>query len=315
MTWLAVVVILGTSEGDRAASQAEGVARAKASSTFREATTLFKARRYAAAVVKFEEAYASRPSPVLFFNIGRCYEKLGETGKALRAYRQYLHDAPSASDARAVKTTIAKLERRLRKSGVQQLLVFADPTNAIIEVDGKVLGTSPASAELLHGTHELVAKAEGFEAQTQSFTLTGEGSLELSVTLVKASPPPPPPVVVEAPTDVPLEQTAALTPKAKSPEGEGPLDVTATSVAPKRPRSRVGTIVAASVAVAGLGAGVGLGLGAQDLAASVRVAPVGQAPAVEARANALAMGANISYGVAGAALVTAVVLFVLEGSR
>ena len=315
MTWLLVVVILGASEGDRAASQAEDAARAKASTTFREATRLFKARRYAAAVLKFEEAYAFRSSPVLFYNIGRCYEKLGESGKALRAYRQYLHEAPRAPDARAVEATIAKLERRLRESGVQQLLVYANPPNAIIEVDGKVLGTSPASAELLPGTHELLVKADDLEAQTQSFTLKGEGegSLELSVTLVKATRPPPPPLI-DAPTDAPREHAAALTPQAKSPEGESP-EVVGTSVAPKRPRSRVGTIVAASVAVAGLGAGVGLGLGAKDLAASVRVAPIGQAPAVEARANALAMGANISYGVAGAALVTAVVLFFLEGSR
>ncbi len=199
------------------------VATTKAKDAFLTGQRFYKEARYADAIAKFEEAYALKPSPVLFYNIGRCHEQLGDVPKALRSYRDYLRMAPDAKDKDTVNDAIANLERRLKEKGLQQLLVFADPPSATIEVDGKVLGNSPASVELSAGNHRLVVKAEGFEPADRSFVMQTARATEMTINLrpvVKATepvkvettatttvattktdpgPPPPPPVVTAEP--------------------------------------------------------------------------------------------------------------------
>lgn len=228
---LCALVSLGAAPKDKAApapAVADDATRAK--EIFKVAQKLYKEARYADAIAKFEEAYALKPSPVLFYNIGRCHEQLGDVPKALRSYRDYLRMAPDAKDKDTVNDAIANLERRLKEKGLQQLLVFADPPGATIEVDGKVLGNSPASVELSAGNHRLVVKAEGFETADRSFVMQTARATEMTINLrpvakagepVKVEPtptptvtttktdpgPPPPPPVVTAepePTKPPL---------------------------------------------------------------------------------------------------------------
>ena len=124
-----------------------------------------------------------RPHPVIYFNIGKCWEQLGETAKALRAYRDYLRLAPDAKDKETVSDAIANLERRLREKGLQQLMVFADPPNARISVDGKELGTSPVSIELIAGNHQLSVAAEGYEKVDRSFVMQTTRATEMTISL------------------------------------------------------------------------------------------------------------------------------------
>jgi tetratricopeptide (TPR) repeat protein len=285
----------------------------KARELFLAAQKLYKEARYADAIAKFEEAYAVKPSPVLFFNIGKCHEQLGDVPKAMRAYRDYLRMAPDAKDKDTVSDAIANLERRLKEKGLQQLLVFADPPNAIIEVDGKVLGNSPASIELTAGNHKLVVKAEGFETTERAFVMQVQRATEMTINLrpagAKPDAPPPPPPLVDAPKkDEP--KSATLTPK---DDVAGTSGGAVTGKAEPAKKGRLWTWVAGGVAVASAGAGVGLGVVAQNTAAQVPSAPIGMAPQQAQSAQSLALGANIAYGVAGAAAITAVVLFFVEG--
>ena len=86
-------------------------------------------------------------------------------------------------------------------------------------------------------------------------------------------------------------------------------------VSPEQPKKgRLWTYVAGGVAVASVGAAVGLGVGANGNAAELRRTEHTQ---VEAQnlynsANGMALGANVAYGVAGVAAVTAVILFFVE---
>lgn len=82
---------------------------AKAKALAQAAQRLYKLARYAEAIVKFEEAYAIRPHPQITFNIGRCYEQLGEIAKAMRSYRDYLRLSPSAPDRETVADAITNL--------------------------------------------------------------------------------------------------------------------------------------------------------------------------------------------------------------
>jgi hypothetical protein len=282
----------------------------KAKELFQWGQKLYKSARYAEAIAKFEEAYSVRPHPVIYFNIGKCYEQLGETAKALRSYRDYLRLAPDAKDKETVSDAIANLERRLREKGMQQLMVFADPPNAHISVDGKELGTSPASVELIAGNHTLTVTAEGFEKVERSFVMQTTRATEMTISLRPAGAPvKEPPVASDAPKVEPKKTDVVTPPPMPPPVVVAPVEAK---------KGRLWTYVAGGVAVAGLGTGIGLGLGANGAAAKFVSPPNGTPhdPAtVQAEYNSvrgMAVGADVAYGVAGAALATAVVLFFLE---
>lgn len=287
----------------------------KAKEAFQTAQRLYKEARYADAIVKFEEAYALKPSPVLFYNIGKCHEQLGDVPKALRSYRDYLRLSPDAKDKDTVSDAIANLERRLKEKGLQQLMVFADPPTAVIEVDGKVLGNSPASIELTAGNHKLSVKADGYETTERAFVMQTSRATEMTINLrpagTKLDPPPPPPLV-----DVPKKDE----PKKDEPPKLTPKDMVvasgtgASKTAEPAKKGRLWTWVAGGVAVASVGAGAGMGVVAQNTAKGIGPnTPIGMADDQARSAQGLATGANIAYGVAGAAAITAVVLFFVEG--
>lgn len=303
------LVVAAPAKSKPPAPPAADAATTQAKEAFLTGQRFYKEARYADAIAKFEEAYALKPSPVLFYNIGRCHEQLGDVPKALRSYRDYLRMAPDAKDKDTVNDAIANLERRLKEKGLQQLLVFADPPNATIEVDGKVLGNSPASVELSAGNHRLVVKADGFEPADRSFVMQTARATEMTINLrpvAKGTEP-----AVDAPKkDEP--KVATLTPS-RDVTSTGPTDVKQTAE-PVRKKGRLWTWVAGGAAVASAGAGVGLGVASQSAADKTNMPPMGLTPRQQAdAAQGLATGANVAYGVAGAAAVTAVVLFFLEG--
>ncbi|MBL8935161.1 MAG: PEGA domain-containing protein, partial [Archangium sp.] len=225
-------------------SAAETAELAKAKELAQAAQRLYKLARYAEAIAKFEEAYAIRPHPQITFNIGRCYEQLGEIAKAMRSYRDYLRLSPNAADRETVADAITNLERRLREKGLQQLMVFSEPSNARITVDGKDLGNSPVSVELIAGNHTLSVSAEGYEKAERSFVMQLARGTEMTIALRP----------IGKPSDAPV---AAKTEPAKPELTPTPPAVTSPVVEKKS--GRVWTWVAGGIAVAGAGAGVGLG--------------------------------------------------------
>jgi hypothetical protein len=286
------------------AAEEGGADVAKAKELFQWGQKLYKQARYAEAIAKFEEAYAVRPHPVIYFNIGKCYEQLGETAKALRNYRDYLRLAPDAKDKETVSDAIANLERRLREKGMQQLMVFADPATARISVDGKELGGSPASVELVAGNHTLTVTADGYEKVERSFVMQTTRATEMTITLRPVTKDTPP-----IATDVPKkDETKSVT---DVPPPPPPL---VTNEPPKK--GRVFTWVAGGVAVAALGAGIGMGIAAESNAAQIRNAPnplpAGEADRLQKNAQGLGTGANVAYIGAGVAAAAAVVLFFVE---
>lgn len=278
----------------------------KAKDLFQWAQKLYKQARYAEAISRFEEAYSVRPHPVIYFNIGKCYEQLGETAKALRAYRDYLRLLPDAKDRETVNDAIANLERRLREKGQQQLMVFADPPSARISVDGKELGSSPASVELVAGNHTLLVQADGYERVERSFVMQVTRATEMTITL---RPQPKDAPLADAPKVDP--QKAVVTDVGPPPP---PPPVVVVPVEPGR-KPRVWTWVAGGVAVASAGGGVGLWAASNSTADQLRDGTVRSREdnqKIADAANGLSTGSAVAYGVAGAAAVTAVVLFFLE---
>jgi tetratricopeptide (TPR) repeat protein len=290
------------------AADAANVAKAK--TLFQAGQKLYKAGKFADAIARFEEAYAARPHPVIFFNIGKCWEQLSENAKALRAYRDYLRLAPDAKDKDTVMDAMANLERRLREKGLQQLLVYAEPASARILVDGKDIGTSPASVELVAGSHKLEASAPGFETYERTFNFSITRASEMTVTLE-------PPKEATVASDAPKAEPTSTAPKSALDPGPPPPAPPMVSTEPAK-KGRLWTYVVGGVAVASAGAGLGLGLAANGEAekfTSVQHDPMTVNQEYQAARDAstgLATGANVAYGVAGAAAITAVILFILE---
>lgn len=270
-------------------------ATARAKAEFTAGQQLYKAGRFAEAVARFEAAYAAKPHPSILFNVAKCWEQLDEVAKALRAFKDYLHADPEAKDKKSVDDSIANLERKLRAKGLQQILIFAEPKDAIIAVNGKLLGTSPASTELPAGEHKLSVRAAGYTTVERTFTMQIVKGQELTVVLEKAAV-----ASSDAPTNGP-----SLTPSATA-ETE--------ATAPSKKRGPVAAWVVSGVALASLGAGIALGVTSANTSATLHERPHPQAEATQLvnDATGTAIGANVAYGVAGAAAITAVILFIVE---
>jgi hypothetical protein len=299
---LAVTLALLSVAPAVAAEPAGDDATARAKEAFTEGQKLYKAGKYADAVARFEAAYAAKPHPSILFNIAKCWEQLDEVAKALRSFKDYLRADPDAKDKQSVVDSIANLERKLRAKGLQQIVIFAEPKDATITVNGKMLGTSPASTELPAGTHNLKVSANGYTPVERTFTMNLAKGNELTVVLDKAGAA----TASSEPAHSDAPVNTSLTPAATA-------QTSVTEPAPKR--GRVFTWVAGGVAIAGLGTGIALGIVSANTSATLRGEVHSQADATQLvnTATSTAIGADIAYGVAGAAAITAVILFIVEG--
>lgn len=80
---------------------------------FQSGKQLFDAGDYRGAIREFEAANRLAPAPLLLFNIGLAYERLGEAAPALQHFKAYLEQQPNASNRSLVEIKIARLEGEL----------------------------------------------------------------------------------------------------------------------------------------------------------------------------------------------------------
>jgi tetratricopeptide (TPR) repeat protein len=83
--------------------------------------TLFAGGQYPQALDIYVRLYAETSHPTYMRNIGRCYQRMGEPDKAIQAFREYLHKAPSLDTKQRgeVEGFIAEMEalKRQRQEG------------------------------------------------------------------------------------------------------------------------------------------------------------------------------------------------------
>jgi tetratricopeptide (TPR) repeat protein len=77
------------------------------------AKAAFDAGDFMTAAKLLEEAYASKPWPVLLYNLGRAYQQAGSKARAVEAYQRYLEREPSSPDAGAVRESIRQLQEQI----------------------------------------------------------------------------------------------------------------------------------------------------------------------------------------------------------
>jgi hypothetical protein len=109
------VAMLGVSKvsmsGTKGKSQKRATAerQEEAKKYFVEGSRHFSRGEYRLAIDDFRSAFDIVRAPDILFNIGRCYEELGDTDNAIYHYEMYLRFYPTADDAENVRRRIATL--------------------------------------------------------------------------------------------------------------------------------------------------------------------------------------------------------------
>src|SRR5262249_40866597 len=91
---------------------------AMARQKFQSGAALFAQEQYREAVVEFELGRSAKPMAVFDYNIGRCYERLGNFPEATAAYERYVSTSRPPSDAADVRATLERLHEKVDHSVV-----------------------------------------------------------------------------------------------------------------------------------------------------------------------------------------------------
>ena len=279
MSFPALLVALLLALGGTGAGAAKpGAARAAARKHFERGTTLYQEGRYAEAAAAFEAAYQTLANGVVLYNLGQCYEKLGQLQRAIGYYREYLRMVPNAEDRPLVESLIARLEKRHAEESRPQVTVSSEPAGARLRVDGEARGVTPWSNRLEVGPHQLEVTHEGYQPLRRDVELRPGEPLELQLML----------------TPLPGGGVAG----------------------PGQPRRRMWTWVAAGAAGVATAGAVTLGLLARSDSRELLARPHERAEAQRLHDSALgrARASNILTGTAGVALLAGTALFFFEGS-
>jgi len=267
-TILALLMTLAQAAPPRPVTQAS--AKAHAQILLREGTTLFDRGDAAAALRKFEQAYAIFPSPKIWFDVGVAERALDRPVEALQAFQRFLAEAVQApvESRREAQEAVATL-----MSGLGRLTVECAVPGVDVSLDGKPAGVTPLAGPIwaTPGTHQLAARREGMvpDVQDVSVAAASERTVTLAprsaaapVAVTVAPPPPAAPVAVTAaplPAVAPTVREAPAAPPLVSPASPAISSAVATSDPPGGQRSlaqrwwfwtAVGAVVVAGVGIA-----------------------------------------------------------------
>ncbi len=291
-----------------------GQARAKAKGLLSEGASLYDKGDYTGALEKFHAAYATFSSAKIWFNIGQANRDLDRPLDAIEAFQKFLDGAldASAEDRADAQASVMEIRKRLG-----QLTIVCGTAGAEITVDGKVVGAAPLSKPIwvVPGAHQVLATQTGAPLAVESASVGAGGNTTVvlgGAASAASAPPPVAPAVVAEP--------APPTSAAAAPA----VEIATTPPPPETSQGwwlgRKWTWAAGGAAVLFAGTAAVIGGLAQsrlnDLKKSCgKDSPNGQGcdpgdiDSLQTRMTA----ANVFWGLAGAAAVTAGILFFVEG--
>jgi hypothetical protein len=200
--------------GARAVAQPSGDgAKARASALTREGTRAYQGGDYAAALARFQEAYAVFPSPRLLFNLGQCFGRVGRYVDATESFERFL---TSAGNAPASARVEAERSLEQMRDKVARIEVAANVAAAEVVIDGVSRGLTPLPRPTLvaAGTHQVVVQKAGAEPFQRRLEVLGGTIARVDAELRFPAPAPPPPPAVAEPAPAPSVALAAPSPPA-----------------------------------------------------------------------------------------------------
>jgi hypothetical protein len=287
------------------AAPAPGVdAKAKAQVLLNEGAQHYEQAEFAAALAKFEQAYALFPSPRLLFNIGQASRELGRPVEAIHAFEGFLaqvSEAPVEMFDEA-KRSVAELSTQIGK-----LLIECPLVGAVINVDGKKVGEAPIKdlIRVAPGRHQVTATHPSALPAIEDVTVA-VGTVQTVVLRPLA--------LAEAPPSAEPEVVPGLDVRA-GPPSEAPVADDGWWLGRKWTWVAAGSavVLAGGAAIAGRAMQSKFDELDQKCGSSAGVNYTGcsdsDISALDLRKNA----ANVLWGLSAAAVMTAGVLFFVEG--
>ncbi len=155
---------------------------------------LFNESNYEAARVEFERAYQLAPSYKILYNIGLCYEQLGDYVQAQTTLQRYLEQGGSeVSEERRseVAKELAQIRPRIARvtihTNVPGAEVLVDDACSVDAASGNVnCGALDGTQRVIlmnPGRRRVTLRHDGYLPETQLLTLAGSDQTDVTVTL------------------------------------------------------------------------------------------------------------------------------------
>lgn len=259
--------------------------RARARQLYAEAQALFEAGNHAQAEASFRAAYEAVPNPVVLRAIASAQEHQGNIAGAIQTLEQYLRESPQAADRAEVEARLAQF--RSRPASVN---VSSTPTGAQIFLDGTDTGqTTPHELSMPAGQHTVEVRLDGHSPSSQTFEAQAATRVRLELNLDAEADP--------LGTEGGDQQAVG--------EDEGGAEESGSS------DPSAGVWVLAGIGAATLVAGTVFGFLALSEQSNFDSEPNTDSAD---RGEIFALVADISFGVAGASVLAAIILYIAERS-
>jgi len=184
-TWLALTPLW---LAPRDAAAQEDAAKEKAKEIFARGKADYDAGRFVEALAAFQEAYATKPVPMMLKIIAQTHEALENLPAAVDFYAQY--QASNPKDADKVAEKLDALRKVLAASWATVELT-SEPAGAEVWLNKKAgppRGTTPVTLQLPAGTQTLLLEKAGFQTVQRAVKLTAGRPMTLGLALPAAMP-------------------------------------------------------------------------------------------------------------------------------
>lgn len=255
---------------------------------FERGESQFQVGDYGAAIASFKEAERFRVTAEVAYDLAKCFEKLGDDAYTILYYRLYMRRAPGAPDtldiAEKVGTTLAKAEAE-----GQGFLELHAPRASAITVVGRRTPEPPVAMFLAPGDYEVQGE---FLSGIKTMSVQIRTGKTTSVTFEPLTPP-----------LVPLESALSAD-----------LVARGFDAPPVASKLRIASYGVFGVGLAALISGIALGAAANGDAqlAKDKQLTVSEAQRFAEASNGKALGANLLFGIGGAAIAGGSLLFVFS---
>ncbi len=174
------LMVLSVPFGVRSAEPPDEDRQAAARAQYQKGKDAYDKGDFKEALVAFQEAYDTKPHPVVLKSIAECQASLGQVTAAIETYEKFLAD-PESKGKPGVEDRLKELKAKLAT-----VEVTSEPEGAQITIDGEATGrTTPASFDLGPGDHEVTFQAEGYEPLVKNVTLEESAKSTLAVNFVE----------------------------------------------------------------------------------------------------------------------------------
>lgn len=183
-----------STEPGAATEQPSEAKKDEARQRYQRGLQLFNEANYEAARVEFERAYQLAPSYKILYNIGLCYEQLGDYVQAQSTLQRYLEiggreiseerRSEVAKELAQIRPRIARVTIRTNAPGAEVLVDDVCSTDAntgnvncgAFEGNSRVVLMNP-------GRRRITLRKEGYLPETQAISVAGSDQTEITINL------------------------------------------------------------------------------------------------------------------------------------